>query len=81
MATVHFSTGLRSYTGGVAVVEVSAPNVRRLIDALDERFPGIGDRLRNGTSVAIDGDIIADAFLEPVPDDAEVHFVQTLSGG
>jgi molybdopterin converting factor small subunit len=81
MARVHFSSGLRAYTGGVAEVDVSAPNVRRLIAALDQRFPGIGERLTSGTSVAINGDIIADAFLEPVPDDAEVHFVQTLAGG
>lgn len=81
MAKVFFSSGLRQYTGGVAEIEVSATNVRRLIAALDERFPGIGERLSHGTSVAIDGDIIADAFLEPVGDTSEVHFVQTLAGG
>ena len=81
MAKVHFSAGLRAYTGGVAEIEVPATDVRRLIAALDERFPGLGERLSSGTSVAIDGDIVADAFLEPVGDDSEVHFVQTLSGG
>lgn len=81
MARVHFSAGLRSFTGGVAVIELSAPNVDRLIAALDERFPGIGAKLSSGTSVAINGEIIPDAAYEPIPEGAEIHFLDTLSGG
>ena len=81
MVKVHFSSGLRSFTGGVADIEVDAGTVRRLITELDTRFPGLGERLSSGTSVAIDGEIIADAMFEPIPDGAEVHFLETLSGG
>lgn len=81
MTTVHFSAGLRSYTGGVAQVELHAPNVARLIAALDERFPGIGAKLSSGTSVVINGEIIPDAEFEPVPEGAEIHFLDTLAGG
>jgi hypothetical protein len=31
--------------------------------------------------VAIDGEILTDAEFEPVPDDAEVHFLDILQGG
>ena len=81
MARVHFSAGLRSFTGGEAWVEVDARNVDLLIKALDARFPGIGEKLSSGTSVAINGEIIQDAQYEPIPAGAEVHFLDTLSGG
>lgn len=81
MAQVHFSAALRSFTGGEAWVEVDARNVDLLIKALDARFPGIGAKLSEGTSVAINGEIIPDAQYEPIPEGAEVHFLDTLSGG
>jgi sulfur-carrier protein len=82
MAHVHFSAGLRSsFTGGVTDLVIDAPNVRALIRALDERFPGIGDKLSSGTSVAIDGEIIPDADLESLEAASEVHFLETIAGG
>lgn len=81
MIHVHFASSLRDVTDGVAEVEVEAATVRRLIKALDERFPGIGARLSEGTSVAINGEIIADALYEDIPDGAEIHFLPALSGG
>jgi len=81
MVKVHFSSALRDLTGGVADIEVEASSVRRLLAELDRRFPGIEERLSTGTSVAIDGEIIADALYEPLPDGAEVHFLDALSGG
>ncbi len=78
---VHFSAELRRFTDGVAEIEIEAANVRRLMRALDERYPGIGERLSEGTSVAIDGQIIPDAEFEDLPEGAEVHFLDTLSGG
>lgn len=81
MAKVHFPTSLRDLTDGVSEVEVDAPTVRRLIRALDERFPGMGERLAEGTSVSINGEILPDALYEDIPDGAEIHFLPTLSGG
>ena len=66
MIHVHFGQALRDLTGGLANVEVEASTVRELFRTLDERFPGIGERLEHGTSVAIDGDIIADIYKERV---------------
>ncbi|MEM9564140.1 MAG: MoaD/ThiS family protein [Actinomycetota bacterium] len=81
MATVHFPSSLRDLTGGAADVEVDAPTVRRLIAALDDRYPGMGERLAEGVSVSINGEILPDALYEDIPDGAEIHFLPTLSGG
>lgn len=83
MAQVHFSSAQRRLTGGVAEVEVEAATVRELLAKLEGMFPGIGAHLdaTSATAVAIDGDIIPDAAYEPVPPDAEVHFITPLAGG
>ena len=44
-------------------------------------FPGIGERLSEASSVAIDGEIFTDAELEPVEENAEVHFLDIFQGG
>ena len=81
MATVILPRGLLGYTGGVERVEIDADDLRGLVTALDERFPGIGSELRAGMSASINGEIISDPFLEPVPPGAEVHFLPRLRGG
>lgn len=81
MIRVHFATALRDLTGGEAEAEIEADTVRRLIKKLDERFPGMGERLAEGTSVSINGEIVPDAVYEDLPDGAEVHFLPTLAGG
>ena len=45
MARVFVPTMLQATTGGVKEVEVAARNVRQVIEQLDERFPGIANRL------------------------------------
>ena len=81
MAQVHFSAGLRDLTGGLAQVEVEATTVRRLVAALEEMFPGLGDRLSEASAVAINGEIFTDAEFEPVNSDSEVHFLDIFQGG
>lgn len=80
MIKVVFGASLRDVTGE-SEIEVEAPTVRRLIKLLDERYPGIGDRLIDGNSIAINGEILPDAIYEDIPDGAEVHFLPTISGG
>jgi len=78
--TVVFGSALRDLTGE-SKIEVEAPTVRRLLKLLDERYPGIGERLTEATSIAINGEILADAIYEDIPDGAEIHFLPTISGG
>lgn len=71
----------RKYTDGEVRLDVEGDNVRSLIRALDDRFPGLGVVLRTDMAVAIDGQIFQDASLEPVPADSEVCFLPAIEGG
>jgi molybdopterin synthase sulfur carrier subunit len=74
-------------TGGVKRTQVEARTVRQLINALDEQFPGIRDRLiednqvRSNLAVSIDGEVARMGLLERVGENSEVHFVPAISGG
>lgn len=78
---MYLPAPLRRFNGGKEQVEVAAANVRDLIAALDERFPGIGEHLREGTAISIDGEIIQEPMLEAVLPESEVHFLPQISGG
>ncbi len=87
MATVYIPTMLLPVTGGVKQTEVEARNVRQLINALEEQFPGIRERLlednqvRPNLAVSIDGEVARMGLLERVGEHSEVHFVPAISGG
>jgi molybdopterin converting factor small subunit len=81
VALVLIPRALRARTGGVERLEVDARDVRRLLAELERRFPGLGEELARDASVAIDGEIVADALLEPVGPESEVHFVPKIGGG
>ena len=87
MATVYIPTMLLPVTGGVKQTQVEARNVRQLINALEEQFPGIKDRLieenqvRSNLAVSIDGEVARMGLLERVGENSEVHFVPAISGG
>ena len=87
MARVFVPTMLQSSTGGVKEVEVTARNVRQVIDRLEEMFPGIADRLiedddlRSNLAVAVDGEVARMGLLERVGENTEIHFVPAIGGG
>ena len=80
MVHVVFPNHLLAVTGGEREVDVPASNVRELLEALEERFPGSRQALGK-SAVAIDGQIYQDAFLEPLEPGAEVFFMQRIEGG
>jgi hypothetical protein len=61
MAVVFIPTMLQPLTGGVSQVRVVGRTIRTIINHLEERFPGIKDRLlqeddlRPDVAIAIDG--------------------------
>ncbi len=87
MARVFVPTMLQSSTGGVKEVEVTARNVRQVIDRLEEMFPGIADRLiedgdlRSNLAVAVDGEVARMGLMERVGENTEIHFVPAIGGG
>ncbi|MEN3975882.1 MoaD/ThiS family protein [Emcibacter sp. SYSU 3D8] len=72
----------RRFAGGEVEIRVEGDNVRRLIRALEERYPGIAEVLESDAmAVAIDGVVYQDAFLEEVGAESEVYFLPAIRGG
>ncbi len=51
MVTVRIPTPLRSLTGGEEQVQTSGATLREVIDALEQKHPGIKDRLLDDKGV------------------------------
>ena len=87
VAKVFIPTMLLPLTGGVKQTECQGRNVRQIIDALEDQYPGIKGRLvedgeiRSNLAVAIDGDVARMGMLERVLEGSEVHFVPAIGGG
>ena len=88
MATVFIPSLLEGLTGGARTVEVSGRNLRQVINALDERFPGMKERLldEDGALIpeilaAIDGETNHLGLLQPVTETTEIQFVPAIGGG
>jgi molybdopterin converting factor small subunit len=78
---VVLARSLASLTAGQLEHRVEGRNVRQIIAALEQRFPGLGETITAGMAVAIDGEIHADPLLESVGPDSEVHFLPRVGGG
>ena len=82
MAIVRLTSGLANqYSSGVSEINLDVRNVRGLIAALDERFPGIGAELEREMAIAIDGQIFQEPYLESIDADSEVYFLPRIGGG
>jgi len=83
VARVFFSSGLRRLVGGAESVEVAARDVRELLRALDAKYPGFAAQIGDAIAIAIDGEIIprAEALLERLRPDSEIHFLPQIGGG
>lgn len=79
MALVWIPPRLQPLTEGRKQVEVSGSTVRQVIDALDDRFPGLKDRLYDaerdsltrGIEVTVDAVTSELGLLEKVGEDSE----------
>ena len=81
-ARVVLSSGFsRRYTGGVREFEVEATNLRGVIKAMDQLYPGLGEHLVEETTVAIDGEIHEVGYYQLVRPGCEIFFIPKLEGG
>ena len=81
MAHVVASSECWPFTGGASEFDIEAATVRDLIDALDVRFPGLGEFVDRRMAFAIDGDIHQDSWFSPIGADSEVYLIPKIGGG
>lgn len=87
MPRVFIPPQLRDLTGGLAEVEATGISVREIVAALNERFPGIAERLCQheelspALQVSIDGTLSRRGLDAKVPAGSEVHFLPVFGGG
>jgi molybdopterin synthase sulfur carrier subunit len=87
MARVWIPPLLRDLTGGRESASAPGTNVGQIIEALDQQFPGVRDRLcrggvlRPGLAVVVDGQVGRFGLLETTAPDSEIHFVPAIAGG
>ena len=82
MVSVCLSSGTaQQYTNGLTEIMVDASNVRQMVRALEAKYPGLGAEIQTTMSVAIDGTILPDPFLEEVNDSSEVYILPKIGGG
>ena len=80
MPTVHFTSDLTRYTGGLETFTLDAPRIHELKESLARRFPGFGEQLEM-MAVAIDGEIFNNADYRDLRADTEIHFIPRMAGG
>jgi molybdopterin converting factor small subunit len=86
MALVFIPGMMQNITGGVSQLQIAGRTVREVINRLEERFPGIKERLlqdgdvRPDVAVAVDGEVVFD-LSDRVSEQSEVHFIPPISGG
>jgi hypothetical protein len=82
-ARVVLSSGFaRRYTGGAREFAVEAKTMRDVILEMDRRYPGLGEHLREETTVAIDGEIHDQpTYFQKVRPGSEIFFIPKLEGG
>ena len=86
MAIVFIPTQLRDLTSGDDQVQIDAKTVRQVINALEQRYPGVRDRLIDGSELSpylqlsVDGALTRRMHTEVGPG-SEIHFLPAVGGG
>ena len=87
MPRVFIPPLLRSLTDGHEIIDVTGETVGEVIDSLNRDFPGLrerlveGSRLKPGLSVAIGTKVSARGLLSKTAPGDEVHFLPAIGGG
>ncbi|MGY8731432.1 MAG: MoaD/ThiS family protein [Pirellulales bacterium] len=87
MATIFIPAQLRELTAGIEQLEMDVHNVRAVINQLEQRFPGIRDRLCQqdqispSLQISIDSVITSRGMIAKIQPNSEVHFIPAIAGG
>ena len=80
-ARVVFTAGFRRRPPAACASSGSRRNLRGVIKAMDQLYPGLGHHLEEETTVAIDGALHETAYFQPIRPGCEVFFIPKLEGG
>ena len=87
MAIIFIPAQLRTLTGGLSTVEISAATVGEAVDQLEARFPSIrarlcqGNDLLPGLQVSIDHRFTRQGLSAALQPGSELHFLPVIGGG
>jgi molybdopterin synthase sulfur carrier subunit len=86
MTTVHLPRSLELILPGLPrQTQVDGTTVREVIAALDDRWPGVADRLLEGSAIRRHINVFVDGETAqlgtPVTADATVHIIPAIAGG
>ena len=87
MATIFIPAQLRELTAGIEQLEMDVHNVCAVINQLEQRFPGIRDRLCQqdqispSLQISIDSVITSRGMIAKIQPNSEVHFIPAIAGG
>ena len=87
MATIFIPAQLRELTAGIERLEMDVHNVRAVINQLEQRFPGIRNRLCQqdqispSLQISIDSVITSRGMIAKIQPNSEVHFIPAIAGG
>ena len=87
MAKVRIPQPLQALTNNDQTAEVSGKNVRQIIDALEQLYPGVkaallkDGKLRPDIAIMLDNRIAQFGLLEAVSEDTELLFIPAIGGG
>ncbi|OAI44549.1 hypothetical protein AYO38_00185 [bacterium SCGC AG-212-C10] len=87
MATVIIPAPLRVFSNGESKAEVPGATLGALLRALDDRYPGIYDRVvaegrvRPELAIAIDGEAASYSLHEPLRPNADITIIPAIGGG
>lgn len=81
MVKVKLWGTLRQWTEGAPEVEVEGRTFKQVLDSLAATYPGLAPQIKRGVSLAVDGVIYRDAWLQPIAPESEVVLMPFMKGG
>lgn len=87
MPVVWIPALLRDLTGGTTQVDLPGETVSAVLEALEQRFPGVkarlleNEQLRPNLTLLVDGLVSPKRLRTRVAAGSEIHFLPTISGG
>lgn len=81
MPRAVFDDVLKQYTSGLGEAGIDARNYRDAVEELLTLFPALPRSVLERYTVAIDGIIVHQAFLEQLGEHSELRFISPIRGG